>query len=154
MLKVGKVIAINVVAFALVACGNNSTDKQEQAGAPSTSAVNTAPAGELTQASLPDAYSGTLPCGDCKGVVTKLNLLEDGTYTLHETFDGKEKGGMLESKGKWALDVATRRATLDPLAQDWEDRVFEVVASGALRPLDGNGAPYSNEGLNDLQVSK
>lgn len=154
MLRTSKVIAINVVAFALMACGNTSTDKQEQTEAP-TSKVDAAPAVmEVNQADLPGIYSGTLPCGDCKGVITKLELLADGSYKLNEIYDGKVgAGSVLDSTGTWNADMASKSLKLDPSAQDWQDRVFTIVGSGSLRPLDGSGIPYSSEGSNDLQLS-
>ncbi|MEJ1098112.1 MULTISPECIES: copper resistance protein NlpE [unclassified Pseudoxanthomonas] len=152
MLKASKVITVSIVAFALVACGNNSTDKQEQTEAPKSADVAPATV-EVTQASLPGAYIGTLPCGDCKGVITKLELLADGSYKLNETYDGKVgDGSILDSTGTWNADLASRRLKLDPAAQEWEDRTFEIVSAGHIRPLDAAGNPYSAEGGNDLKA--
>ena len=161
MSNISKIVAINLVAIALVACGNSGTgnDGQTQTPAPATEPAPVAaptPVVEPTQENLPGTYSGMLPCGDCKGVITKLQLIADGTYKVNETFDGKGEGegAVLDSDGKWNFDPASRRVTLDPTAQDWQDRVFEAVATGALRPLDGNDVPYSTDGLHDLRVVK
>lgn len=157
MSKISKIVAINLVAIALVACGNNGTgtDSQAQTSAPvAESGAAPAPVVEPTQENLPGTYSGTLPCGDCKGVITKLELLPDGTYKINETFDGKSDGAALDSNGKWTFDPASRRVTLDPAAQDWQDRAFDALNTKSLRPLDSNGAPYSTEGLNDLKSTK
>jgi uncharacterized lipoprotein NlpE involved in copper resistance len=35
-------------------------------------------------------YSGSLPCGDCKGILTKITLNNDKTYTLSSQYIGKE----------------------------------------------------------------
>lgn len=153
MHKISNIVAISVVAAALAACGNSGTGNQAQTPAPTAGAVMPAPAPviEPTQENLPGTYSGTLPCGDCKGVITKLELLADGSYKVNERFDGKGEGAVLDSDGKWNFDPASRRVTLDPSAQDWQDRAFEALTSGGLRPLDGSGAPYSIEGVNDLK---
>ena len=158
MSNISKIVAINLVAIALVACGNSGTgnDGQTQTPAPATESAPVAaptPVVEPTQENLPGTYSGMLPCGDCKGVITKLDLLADGTYKLNETYDGKVgDGSVLDSTGKWAADLAAKRLTLDPAAEAWEDRTFNIVSAGHIRPLDMQGNAYSTEGLNDLRT--
>jgi len=48
-------------------------------------------------------YEGTLPCTDCEGIVTKLNLIPDSsTFTLIEIYKGKENGDSLfERSGRF-----------------------------------------------------
>lgn len=161
MSNISKIVAITLVAIALAACGNSGTGTNDQAQAPVPAPATepvaepvAAPVVEPTMENLPGTYSGTLPCGDCKGVITKLELIADGSYKVNEIFDGKGEGSMLDSDGKWSFDSASRRVTLDPTAQDWQDRVFEATGTAALRPLDGNSVPYSTEGLNDLHLVK
>lgn len=138
-----------LMAVVLASCGGNEADHAQGVG-PAAKEVVPTPYVQVTHDSLPGGYAGTLPCGDCNGVVTRLELLADGTYKVNEKFDGKGEGAMLDSDGKWSLDVGSGRVTLDPAAQDWEDRLFDVLSNGSLRPLDGNGTPYSTEGTNDL----
>lgn len=99
---------------------------------------------------IPGRYTGTLPCLDCAGTSTSLELLTDGSYKISERFDGKSEGAELDSDGKWTFVATENRIILDPTAQDWEDRHFEVLGGGRLRPLDSNGAAYSIEGTNDM----
>ena len=157
MHKIREIVVINLMAVALAACGNSGggNEAQVQAVSADPSAATAAVlVVEPTQENLPGTYGGTLPCGDCKGVVTKLELLADGSYKINEIFDGRSDNAVLDSNGKWAFDPDSRRVTLDPTAQDWQDRVFETLVTGALRPLDGNGTPYSSEGVNDLRVNE
>jgi len=48
-------------------------------------------------------YSGSLPCGDCKGILTKLTLNSDMTYTLSSQYIGKENTPTTY-KGTYNLD--------------------------------------------------
>ena len=162
MSQILKIATVTVIAAALAACGNTgpapTSDPETPIPAASTdSAASTevaVPLVEPTQQNLPGVYAGRLPCGDCAAVVTKLELSGDGTYKVNEVFEGKPGGATLDSDGTWTFDVATRRVTLDPTAQDWQDRVFEAVNTGALRPIDARGVAYSSEGVNDLTIAR
>lgn len=152
MSKLTNIVWIGLTAAALAGCGNSGGTQDRTAA---SSGLATAPEVEVTQQGLPGDYAGTLPCGDCAGVITKLELNADGGYKINEIFDGKSgDGSTLDSDGKWTFDQASRRLTLDPAAQDWQDRQFEVVGAGILRPLDGNGSAYSVEGANDLKTNR
>jgi uncharacterized lipoprotein NlpE involved in copper resistance len=48
-------------------------------------------------------YSGSLPCGDCKGILTKITLKTDKTYELSSQYLGKETKPHLY-KGTYNLD--------------------------------------------------
>lgn len=159
MYKMKNIATISALTLMLAACGDNTPTAAES---PTLPPVNTAdsvapveapaPIVEPTQQNLPGVYAGRLPCGDCAAVVTRLELLADGSYKVNEVFDGKSDSAALDSDGKWIFDSLTRRVTLDPTAQDWQNRTFEALNTGALRPLDANGAPYSASDVNDLKV--
>lgn len=151
-----RIASTSLLAAVLAACGNTGPASAEKARAPTASQPG-APTGvpvplvEATLQNLPGVYTGALPCGDCAAVVTRLELLSDGSYKVNEVFDGKDAAA-LDSNGKWRFDAVTRHVTLDPAAQDWQDREFEALQTKALRALDGNGVPYSSEGANDLKA--
>ncbi len=43
-----------------------------------------------------------LPCADCAGIVTKITLRENGTYTLSEYYQGKSTQPIVsQGKLKW-----------------------------------------------------
>jgi uncharacterized lipoprotein NlpE involved in copper resistance len=48
-------------------------------------------------------YSGSLPCGDCKGILTRITLNADKTYMLSSQYIGKE-GKPNVYKGTYNLD--------------------------------------------------
>jgi copper homeostasis protein (lipoprotein) len=86
-------------------------------------------------------YEGVLPCADCTGIQTELMLLANGTYVMHETYQGKSGDGR-ETRGHYAMTIGTPSspdATVFQLTPDEGDdvRAFISVEEGqALRMLD------------------
>ena len=52
---------------------------------------------------LPASYVGTLPCADCPGIDTRLNLLPDGQFQLRMTYQEREGAGF-EQIGLWTSE--------------------------------------------------
>ena len=52
--------------------------------------------------SLPASYSGTLPCADCPGIDTRLNLLPDGQFQMRMTYLERSGAGF-DSIGLWQV---------------------------------------------------
>ncbi|GAA4303325.1 copper resistance protein NlpE N-terminal domain-containing protein [Compostibacter hankyongensis] len=52
-----------------------------------------------------DSYSGVLPCADCDGVETTVNLYPDATYEVHILYYGRASKGPgsneFSEKGSW-----------------------------------------------------
>jgi copper homeostasis protein (lipoprotein) len=46
-------------------------------------------------------YTGTLPCADCAGILTRLTLYTDMTYAVKETYQGKGRPNTTEAKGSF-----------------------------------------------------
>lgn len=158
MSTLNKWVVMVFTVVALAACDGTTPAPESQASVPASAPVTAEKTAapvvvEPTEQNMPGSYAGTLPCGDCKGVITKLELSDDGTYTLSEVYDGKVgDGSVLDSSGRWTADFASKRLTLDPAAQAWEDRSFDVLAAGHIRPLDASGKAYSLDGANDLRI--
>ena len=51
-------------------------------------------------------YEGVLPCADCEGIKTKLELHTDKTYELKEEYLGKGKDAEFKVKGLFHFDDA------------------------------------------------
>ncbi|UKJ06494.1 copper resistance protein NlpE [Solitalea lacus] len=47
------------------------------------------------------AYTGILPCADCRGLQTELELYSDNTFVLKETYMGKGDGKPFVTNGKY-----------------------------------------------------
>ncbi len=91
-------------------------------------------------------FEGVLPCADCSGLDTRLQLKEDkagagkGTYSLSENYIGKSKTPF-RSSGRWAAvkgtpkDPAATVYALDP-GNSKKARYFLLRADGSLLSLD------------------
>lgn len=131
-------------AALLTGCG------REKAPAPEAPAHD-AP---LAEAAAPDedatfetAWLGVLPCADCDGIQTRLQLHGEGggrRYELEETYLGAAGDNVFVTEGDWVQE--TRRgdgaeATVYRLDPAGPDRWFELQPDGALEMLDGEGRP-------------
>ncbi len=105
------------------------------------------PLGDSTQVSLDWAgrYSGTLPCADCSGIETTLELRENGSYTLTETYVGKGKPFVTKGKFSWSADGG--QIALDAAA---DNRRFKL-GEGRAWHLDRDGRVISGS-LAELYV--
>jgi len=52
---------------------------------------------------LPASYTGILPCADCPGIDTKLNLLPDGQFQLRMTYLERDVAGFYQI-GRWSTE--------------------------------------------------
>lgn len=59
--------------------------------------------GDAFPAQLPASYVGTLPCADCPGIDTRLNLLPDGQFQLRMTYQEREGAGF-DQIGRWTSE--------------------------------------------------
>ncbi|GAB3353130.1 copper resistance protein NlpE [Lysobacter tyrosinilyticus] len=109
---------------------------------PAPVAVESAPA--TTPAEVPfdikgfaGTFSGTLPCADCPGIDTKITLKPDGTYTLHEAYQGKKNS--VDGDGTWTAEENGQRLRLDPNSKSENDRLFGVKSKDEIETLDAEG---------------
>jgi uncharacterized lipoprotein NlpE involved in copper resistance len=95
-------------------------------------------------------FDGTIPCGDCQGILTKLQLNADGSYKLDETFTGRATNNFLSSNGQWQIQD-DHHFVLAPSEQGWEHRPFEVLDNDDIKQLGKDGKPYSNDAAYHLK---
>jgi copper homeostasis protein (lipoprotein) len=86
-------------------------------------------------------FRGTLPCADCPGIDTTISLKPDGTYALHEVYQGKP--GSFDGDGTWTAEENGQRVRLDPNSKSEQDRVFAVKSSDEIESLDTEGKPLA-----------
>lgn len=83
---------------------------------------------------VPGKYKGVLPCADCEGIETEIELQTDASYTRESKYLGK-KGGTFTASGKWDwIDGFTIR-----LGSIKEGPSQYFVAEGKLIQLDMSG---------------
>lgn len=90
-------------------------------------------------------FIGILPCEDCEGIRTELELRPNGTFTLEETFIGKiatqprfQMGNWTTLRGTaWDLKATVYKINHDRLAGA---RYFYLLADGDVKQLDDKQA--------------
>jgi len=90
--------------------------------------------------SLPASFAGELPCSDCAGVRTQLDLWPDGVFHLQRAYVGKP--GRDDDRGRWRRvpekDVVLLYGGREmPLSFEWS-------SSESLAPLDALGRPVGD----------
>lgn len=154
------VLALCICTPVLFACSKpaeKSHDSETAAVTATTPAAETTqsqvtPVGDTAEVSLDwnGDYEGVLPCADCEGIKTELELKTDKTYELSEEYLGKSGGKKFEVKGTFAFD--TSNPSIIILDQSAESRKF-FVAENELRARDTTGAEITGE-LADKYILK
>lgn len=96
---------VAALLFGLVSCksGNKNTETSED-----DQMIETVQAPVFDKAGV---YYGVLPCADCSGIETTLELMNDQTYKLTQVYQGKEDG-RFESSGTLTWDAENNIITL------------------------------------------
>ena len=88
-------------------------------------------------------FAGTLPCADCPGIDTRLELAADGTYTITESYQ-ERSAPALKGDGTWTVEDDSRRLRLDPNSKSDNDRLFSILSQDEIRQLDLEGKPIDS----------
>lgn len=86
-------------------------------------------------------YLGTLPCADCEGIETKLEIKLDGTFVLTEAYLGKEDSQFVY-QGKFNWNAAGNTIAVP---SESEEMVQFFVAENQLLRLDSEGQRITGE---------
>ncbi len=144
--------------LAFTACKNEEKTPDGQTPAESAetltdTTVQDMPVGDTSQTSLDWAgvYTGTLPCGDCPGIKTEIQLNDNNTYALSIQYLEKEKTAR-KYTGTFAWDETGSIITLDAQGDHKKYKIQE----NNIKMLDKFGDPIqgelsSNYVLNKLQ---
>jgi copper homeostasis protein (lipoprotein) len=82
-------------------------------------------------------FQGALPCADCPGIDSRLELHPDGRYSHTDRY--RERDTTLDATGTWTVEDRGSRLRLDPDDKGSEDRLFDIVSSDELRMLGADG---------------
>ena len=121
------VLAGAVLFAALLGCAV-STEPQSSTGA--------LPIGDTSRTSLDwaGAYSGTVPCADCPGIRTRIELRDDGTFSRSLLYLDRDERPRTDT-GRFTWDASGSRVTLGEGRNAQQFQVGESV----LFHLDQNG---------------
>ena len=137
--------------FALAGCDRDTapaTDGPDASAGPDATADARAEADDFER-----TWLGVLPCADCDGIQTRLQLQRDGdaqTYDLEETYLGADGEAVFTQAGKWVQEDGDGVSFhLDPDTPG--GRRYALRADGSLDLLDSHGAPLEPAGHYRLQ---
>jgi heat shock protein HslJ len=94
-------------------------------------------------------YSGILPCADCGGIQTSLELLRDNTYKIKQVYLGKEEN-RFDGSGKFEWNKNGNIITLD----NGEGMNQYLVGEQELIMLDTEGNRITGEGADNYVLAK
>lgn len=80
-------------------------------------------------------YKGTLPCADCGGIKTELQVLSDGTYKLRSEYLGK-KDAVFEESGVYNIINGNVIELVTPSSGD---KTYYKILEGAVAMSDSAG---------------
>lgn len=102
-------------------------------------------AGENPYQTVSGVYFDTLPCSDCKGVITKVTLFPDSTFSMRELRlgGGRDRGREPGLYGSYVIESGQKRLKLTPINVD--RAMFFRPVEGGLLALDEQGEPFSGE---------
>lgn len=151
-------IALVLAGLVLAGCDQKTTPETAQQEQTDTSVVTET----QEQAGAVDAahnarnsldwngiYQGILPCADCEGIATELQINLDGTFVLTEEYLGKEDS-KFSSKGKFNWNSAGNTIAVP---SDSDDAAQYFVAENQLFHLDREGNRITGE-LAEMYVLK
>lgn len=89
-------------------------------------------------------YQDTLPCSDCKGVLTRLELKSDSSFKKSITFLGKgdPMNNTFSTQGRWSWLVKTKQVFLNSGKEAIQ--TFQIEGDTALRMCDSNRKPMAS----------
>ena len=150
------IIAISLASLVLVACSkteNKKVEEQTPATTETVSEATIADTAHTTENALDwnGTYKGILPCADCEGIKTELELNSDKTYEIKETYLGKGDGKPFESKGSFQFD--SKNSSIIELDKAGDSRKY-FVAEGYLKALDLEGNEITGDLADKYQLKK
>jgi uncharacterized lipoprotein NlpE involved in copper resistance len=136
-----RIVGMVLVGLALSACSKSRDDGHSH----TVTAVETAqaavsrPSVTRQELPLPANFRGTIPCDDCRGIDTYLELRSDHSYLLEERFLGRNDNNSQRtySMGHFSQngDLLRLQARTEPA------RLFRVHTPKKLQVLNAQGKP-------------
>lgn len=132
----------------LSACGRGDEDRPRAPGQDEAAAeAGSEPGTDAGTEAFERTWLGVLPCADCDGIQTRLQLRTDADgarYLLEETYLGGPGENRFVQEGGWREEVTEingEPADVYRLDPDGPGRWFWVQPDGALEMLEAEGRP-------------
>ncbi len=126
-------LLVLLAALAVAACQTPEAKKE-----PAPPAAEQTPPPDMHNAAnaldVIGTYTGTLPCADCEGIETEIQLLDGNAYDIKMTYKGKSDKPV-EHAGAYSWNDAGNTITLD--GQEAPNKYF--VGENVLFKLDMEG---------------
>ncbi len=127
------ILVLGLTSLILMGCSNNN-DQSERASAPDNNVIaNTdhpnqadTTMGDTAENALdwPGEYKGILPCKDCKGIETELELKLDNRFELSQEFLGKPAN--TENKVKGTFKFLADQPNMIQLDAEGDNRIYFI----------------------------
>lgn len=96
------------------------------------------------QQSQTGVYAGTLPCADCSGIQTIIELKSDNSYRMSEKYAEKDEN-TYESAGSFTWNKTKNTITLDDKNENGGFATQFLAGENTLTQLDMNGNKITGE---------
>jgi uncharacterized lipoprotein NlpE involved in copper resistance len=134
------------VAIWMLSCGlmlascNSGTEPRQEMEQPAATATDSIPQvadGHDARNSLDvnGIYQGVLPCADCEGIETRIELMADNRYVQQARYLGKKDAPLFETKGSWEWE----NGSIIRLVAETKDSIQFFVGENKLIQLDQQG---------------
>ena len=134
------------VAIWMLSCGlilgscNSGTEPRQDVEQPTATATDSVPLvadGHDARNSLDvnGIYQGLLPCADCEGIETRIELMADNRYVQQARYLGKKDAPLFETKGGWEWE----NGSIIRLVAETKDSIQFFVGENKLIQLDQQG---------------
>ncbi len=148
-----KIIFIVFVSFfSLVSCQKRTKEQETEANDTVTKKDIPQSDNHTSQNSLDyiGVYKGILPCADCRGIITSIELKENGTYSLKTSYQGKSLK-VFEENGRFTWNDKGNMIVLNDI-KNAPNQYF--VGEHTLTQLDMSGKKITGELAADYILKK
>lgn len=134
-----KKITALLSAIIILSCNSNTTKEIKK----DSTTVETIQADTVTMPEVEGVYKDTLPCADCAGILTTIQLSKDSTYIIEQQYLGKKQADVFYTLGRWNLNDSI--ITLSGI-KDAPDKYKATLNS--ITQLDKEGKETTGTALN------
>lgn len=114
-------------------------------------AVDTKSAEQVDLDEVAGTYVGVLPCDDCKGVKTEIELLPDGKFRLFQSYLNQDYD--VARHGEYEFNANEKIVKLHPDDEEAAHHQYKITENG-LEKLDKRGRVYKDEIRKSYQLKQ